>query len=232
MGKIDFSIIDGRYKKPKFKKKFGGKIANCAKRTAFLDKNNIQYTTRRAGNVMVLIDANLNEITYMDKPEYLKSNGKDVLSACKKVAECVDSFTEKHGPIEYGNAATQFSNDINIYEHILNGNDTVSLVDINHCYWRLLYNYKIITEAVYNEFKTKRDARIVATGNLNKTTTAVLSDGKERSYKKVENQRDWAWHFVVYKTYKAIMAIKEKVNNNITSVNATIDNLQNKIKTI
>ena len=218
MGLLDLSKIDKRYTEKKNRKSFGGRFDKFNNRIKFLDNNNVPYITIEKGNVKSIIDGNGNEKTYMDKTNY-ENTSREIIDCCQKVLNCVKAFEKAHGTLHYQKAVTQFTNEMNVYEHVINGNRTVSLVDINHCYWRMLFNSNIITEEVYEEYVDKRDCRLVAVGNLNKVSIITKKvDGKPEK-QVLKNKHEWAWHYVVYKTFQAVSGVKELINNNIFSYN-------------
>ena len=222
MGKLDFSSIDGRQKKEKeITISFCGRFNRCDERIRFLQKNNIPYLLVEGGAIRRLIDGNKNEMIYMAKPEY-GSQPTEIMRCCKAVGREVDAFTEVNGALSFIPSTTQVYDKINIYEHLVGaGSKVVSLVDADHCYWQIAYNNKIIGEELYNDYlgKDKKECRIIAMGNLAKPTVITKEVNGVKQERTIQNKRSWAWNFVVYKTFFAMIAVRQATYNKMFSYN-------------
>lgn len=206
MGKLDFSRTDKRYSKPKNKVEVGGGVATLDgtmkfyaqhKRSFYLEENN-GYT-----EIITMDGKRTRFIT--DKTD---KKGSDVLHACKAVKKDVRKFAEENEIYKHGEYMATFNNVPYTSDYILSGGEDVSYVDINHCYWRILYNFGIITERTYDMYKNNRDARLVSVGNLNRRKFKKLyKDGVYLKTIEYPNEFKWAWDFVCFTTYKAIKGV-------------------------
>lgn len=90
--------------------------------------------------------------------------------------------------------------------------DIVHEIDINKCYWTYAYNQKFISHKTFIEFLKNKEARLIALGNLAKTTTIIQHiEGKEVWRTSTASQ--YAAFF--YNIICAIAEIYSQVNQNV-----------------
>ncbi|MDF0682451.1 MAG: hypothetical protein P0116_15955, partial [Candidatus Nitrosocosmicus sp.] len=125
-------------------------------------------------------------------------------------------FQEEHGKLRSWKYKTNYRNDEMLAEYVSSGGREVSLVDVDHCYWRILFINNVISEKLYEKYKKNRDARVISVGCLNKRQTIVKKKGYEVLEKQViENPFNWVWNFVCWTTYKVITKAIEACDDNI-----------------
>lgn len=218
MGKLDFSFIDHRHVKKDTNFVFGGKLSRCQKKIHFLETNNIPYVIKSCGNVRIIIDANNRQTTYMETNINTKEL-PEIIKCCNLVSAAVTEFMKKNGALPYGEYVSQFSNEGNISQHLVSGNKRVALVDINHCFWKILHNAKVINDDLYEKYKHTKDSRLVSVGSLNKATTITTKINGVEKKEVFKNPKAWVWKYVSYQSYLAVTSVKDLVNNNIFSYN-------------
>ncbi len=230
MGKLDFSVIDGRHKKDKASstsRDFGGGQRSFSQKKAFLDLHKISYIETSSGNMNTIIDSAGRETVYMDNGQYQIPN-IEIMQACREVIVDVKRYVKKleaskgddiikkfHFPV----INTQGVFDDNLYNFVVKGGKQLKLIDARHCYWRIAYNYGIISKRTYDKWKENRDARLVALGNLSKSKSmSLMIDGK-KEVKVIKNKHEWVWDFICYKAYEAISSAVKACKNEVFSYN-------------
>lgn len=218
MGILDLTSIDARRKKQNFICSFGGNLDKFAKQKAFLDKNNIPYIVRESGQLRTITDANNKQTTYMDSL-YTKEEMPEIFRCIQSLTKSVDEYEKENGKIESGKYITGYVNEGLLKEQLLEGNSQITLVDINHCYWRILYNSKIINDELYEKYLKSRAARLVAVGSMKKQTTIISKIRGIVRKELIDNPRLWVWEHVCFQSYLAVSSVKELAMNNIYAYN-------------
>lgn len=202
MGRLDFSIIDPRIKPLSERERFGGRDKNLDINLGFLQRMDREYSVTYEG-ASTLIDYKGRKTRYIGSKE--ESRSVDVLQCCKAVKMAVTKFQDENGKLYSGKYKQSWQNETLLEEFIISGGREVDLVDIKHCYWRILFINNIISEKLYLKYKGHREARLVAVGCLNKTKTIAKYKGFRLLDKvAIKNKLRWAWNFVGWFTYKAV----------------------------
>lgn len=143
------------------------------------------------------------------------ANGdKGVGMACKRVKEDATKFTNEKGSLPSEKRTTFFYSNGLFNEFLMKGGRDVYMVDINSCYWSIVHNAGIISDATFNALNDKKILRLVAIGNLNKKTIVKkYSKGKEVAIEQFENPNSWVWDYVVYKAYEIFEQVNEYIDN-------------------
>lgn len=219
MGKLDFSVIDKRVKKRVNRNEFGGFLEKFNYDVSVLKKNNTPYRIQRDGSIGYLHYGNLiKKYILISRGCFKGTYDETVLCACKDVKREAKAFIATGKKLDYGIGETYFTNNLFTSEYVLSGGTDVSLVDINHCYWRIAFLDGIITEKTYLKYINEKDARLVAIGNLNKTKMYEYSDGGGNVTAWVESQETaWLWDYIVYRAYKIVNEVKESLGGKIFS---------------
>ena len=203
MGRLDFSIVDKRLAKVEDKQMFGGRVEQLNFKLQILNKFKIPHTVHSEGSIVVVSANGFNYRYNINESD--SGYAVDILQCCKAVKSDVRKFTKENGPLSSSKAVSLFTNQGFTTSFIVSGNKEVSLVDIKHCYWKILSNFKIISEKTYLKFKDNRDARLVAVGCLQRTKKVEQNNGTEVVKKEIkQGVYSWVWRFVQYKAYKAI----------------------------
>lgn len=195
----------------------------------FLDAHSIPYLLKESGNMKTIILDDKIRRNYIDKDIY-KTPSHKIMQCCKEVNADVKNFTLSAGKIKCPDVRHVYVDEACLSHQLLKNKITqISLVDISHCYWRILFNHQIITEKTYEKWKGIRDARIVAVGNLKKPTRLTMkkSDGGVVR-DTVINKNQWVWLFVSFKSNQAIQMVREVCDKEVFAYNTDGVYLPNK----
>lgn len=141
-----------------------------------------------------------------------KGSGK-IGAVCRVVMNEVDRYMESNPILDFELRTTNDKNTLMFNKFIMSGERDIYMVDVNACYWNILHNAGIISENVYGKYREDKYARLVAVGNLKKSTHVMSFNKGSQSGSTVviPNPRAWVWDYVVFKAYE----IFEQVNDYI-----------------
>jgi hypothetical protein len=173
--------------------------------------NNIPYKKIREGSTTTLMVRGRSPQRYVTS----KRNMDSAIRNCSKSLKnsCIKYEKEYGVPRLSEDYLNNYMGD-NISNFILRGNRTLSYVDVDHCYWQIVYVHGIINEHIYLKYKDNRDARLVAMGCRfrSKKTEDVKGFGHRPKTVVEKNPLAWVWHFVNWKAWQAMESCREKFN--------------------
>jgi len=213
MGKLDFSFMDKRCVSVHNKKSFCGYGRDLEFKKDLLEKSKIPYKETVSGSMSIL-EYNGFKYLYSILDNKGEMNGA-FANACKSVLASVEKFKKEHGKLDSGVSVTSYVNQGFTTDYVLENLTEISLVDVSHCYWRIAYNFGLIDQVLYEKYKSDRDIRLKSIGCLNKPSFVTEFKNGEYIQNVIENKNKWAWDFIVYKSYQAVLSVKKSLNNNI-----------------
>jgi hypothetical protein len=212
--KLDFSVIDPKVPKPKAKVFFCGGETRFEFKEKSLKNFKVPYTLHQSGNAAVIVS---NGTSYKyDLGGNLRGYNTRILQCCRAVNVDIRRFLSENEPLKSHKSIGIYVNQGYTTSYFLNGGRDVSLVDIDHCFWRIAFNSGIISEKTYMKFKDDRDARLIAIGCTARNERTEMFDGEKVIYSEVvPNPFRWVWDYIVFQSYKTVDSVRELVNNEI-----------------
>lgn len=189
-----------------------GTIRDFKIRKSLLEDRKRVFEYEKAGNVARIRYGGKTEL-YMDKGNSLFSH------LCKKVNRDVDewleTFKESKSDIEKVSPVIYYNKDL--IKGLVGGPSVVG-IDINACYWNIAYKLDIISKETYEFGLNKKEARLVAIGNLakKKYIRKYFPDG---SYTKkvILNKRIIAWYSILVFVNTIFNRINNKCGDDVVS---------------
>lgn len=138
---------------------------------------------------------------------------RDIMLACRYVRSDMKKYLAYNEMPDILPSATTFYRHSDYRRYI---NTEVDAIDINACYWNILYNKGILSEKVYKRFVDQKKARLIAVGNLfKKTIIKKYIEGVLIDTKILDNDFAIGWQFVVSESWKILLECREVTNDNV-----------------